>query len=922
MYAQTPDHPILTEVFTDPPGANDAPVGRDPGNSHQEYLELYLPPAAGLNPSLNKDALRLAFYEVEGDISSSGYRLVNYRIDLPTFDLDLSNGLTAGAVARPSSGVIVVGWVDYVGNPPTGLAGTPSTRVALINGGVSSTSGYTFVALNGAQFGGTTNFSVPAAISLINMPNEASSGIIQNGSAAYLLVNRDSTGYVELYDDEDATHVPPGENADPSLDTGTVLATTALSDGFAANDDSEFDVFLQPYPADGVIDLDLVLPQDGAFSLLLAQVPETGSDPLLPAVANGYARLFVDSPKTSETGAADDPVVDATTAYRHVHSNGPFYPTPGFAALTTSPPDHSVAAAADQVFELLFSTTGRPGVLAASTGGDFPINLSASGGASSNPTAATFGAGLGVTGVPGQTVALPSIAITAGVNAAHLATANATVTVTATNTNGGDPPVVSPTRTTTATATVLRPTTGKNASNGPLQTTVFLAVLPIVDSPSTLNEFRASSLGAYLAAQPDITALHSRGNGPTLINASTDISSASVTPLMVADLPDFGEECTTWRSDAGPPGRLSLAHTVLQSAENAVSPSTYAESISTCDATTVIRARRLNHPDTDPASGDYTPSEFVFFADSQGAFGQPRSGLSNATTSRTFELALLDTNVRGDGTVETGQTDDFGLIIEVAGTEASSSVLPGEFVFLSLSGGYQGADVEPRLDATDVLLYVYLFDLDNLRDVLGISSVEAIYVVDAGASGSLDPIEVFSLNAAPGFLANSNPASGESLPRSNGNTIRLTFSANIAAPVPGEVLIQPMLSGGAFGADVSAGFTFTVENNQQGNPRILKVVDVDPPNLNHRQWYSFRSIGGWAGGGIFEVQYMVQIGDANGDGGVFNFDAGVINGGIPDFGAADQDRRDIDGDGTILNDDISIMNVRIPSFPVAKPSGH
>ena len=101
--AQGPDHPVITEVYTNPPGLNDGPVGRDPANLHQEFLEIYLPTAAKLNLALNKDALRLTLYEVEGDSSSSGLELVNYRIDLPTFDLDAGNGITPGAVPRHSA---------------------------------------------------------------------------------------------------------------------------------------------------------------------------------------------------------------------------------------------------------------------------------------------------------------------------------------------------------------------------------------------------------------------------------------------------------------------------------------------------------------------------------------------------------------------------------------------------------------------------------------------------------------------------------------------------------------------------------------------------------------------------------------------------------------------------------------------------
>ena len=124
-----PGHPVFTEIYQDPPGPNDGPVGRDGGNLHQEFVEIYLPTLADLDPGLAKDGLAITVYNVEGDGSSPGLGLVNFRIDLPLFDLDPGNGLSG--LPRPASGLVVLGWVDYVGSPvPTGLAGTASTRVA------------------------------------------------------------------------------------------------------------------------------------------------------------------------------------------------------------------------------------------------------------------------------------------------------------------------------------------------------------------------------------------------------------------------------------------------------------------------------------------------------------------------------------------------------------------------------------------------------------------------------------------------------------------------------------------------------------------------------------------------------------------------------------------------------------------------
>lgn len=290
---QIPDHPVFTEVFNNPSGT-DGPTGRNPGNLHQEFIEIYLPAAANLSPSLNKDALRLTFYEIEGDSGNSQRGHVNQRIDLPTFDLASANGITAGAIGRPSSGVVVIGWGDYnTEQPPDDLAGTPSTRLGLINGGITtSPPGTTFVAMNGAQFSGTTNFPVPSAESFIDLPNEHINGVLRNGSNVYLLVNRDDAGYGQL---EDRLHPEFGpSNAD--LPGGTVLGLSSLLDGIAGNDDSKFDVAAQPYVAPTGLNIDLedVLPAGGVFSLWVAQISE-GS-------GGGYARTFVDQQRTTEDG--------------------------------------------------------------------------------------------------------------------------------------------------------------------------------------------------------------------------------------------------------------------------------------------------------------------------------------------------------------------------------------------------------------------------------------------------------------------------------------------------------------------------------------------------------------------------------------------------------------------------------------------
>lgn len=732
-FAQSPSHPIITEVFTDPIGTNDGPVGRDPTNTAQEFIEIYLPTLADLDPSLNKDAINLTFYEVEGDFSSSGNGLVNYRFDLPTFDLDAGNGLTG--LPRPASGVVVLGWVDYVGNPPTDLAGTPATRVALVEGGITSTTDYTFIAINGAQFTGATNFPTPVAVSSIDLPGEASSGVIQNGSAAYLLVNRDDGGYVELFDD---AQVPLGQSANPSLATGTVLGVSALLDGFGANDHSKFDVLCQPYapPTGDDIDLETTLPLGGPFSNLIAQIDEQNG--------NGYARGFVDVAKTTENGTTldDDPVDDALNAYRLITNTGPFFASPGRAARTTSPPRLSLADAAVQQFQVLAGTTGRPGIIAANVGGDFGIDVSASSAASSNPAAATFTAGDMATVNTGQTLVHPTVAVIVDLAATDGDVATAPVTVSATNVNGLDPAVENGAQATTATVTVLNPTTGKDAAGQPFQATTFVALQGLPNGPE-LNEFLTTSLSAFVAANLGGIVDDERNNGAALLAPTTDLSDPLLMDVFEDDLPDVE---TLFINPPSPAGLDDLVTTILNSAEMLAGNGTYDDNFNATQ--TAVRAVELDISETRTAGGLYIPTERIHFADERGLAGQPDSGLSAATSGRGFELAILDTNVQQAGTLESGQTDDFALIAEVGKVRPGASVVPGEFIFLSYSGGLEGADIDsldvPPHNNQTVIIYV---DLDPLDAVLDVLTITRLFVIDGSGGNAVNVIEAFSLNA-------------------------------------------------------------------------------------------------------------------------------------------------------------------------------
>ena len=189
-------------------------------------------------------------------------------------------------------------------------------------------------------------------------------------------------------------------------------------------------------------------------------------------------------------------------------------------------------------------------------------------------------------------------------------------------------------------------------------------------------------------------------------------------------------------------------------------------------------------------------------------------------------------------------------------------------------------------------------------------------VYDINYDGVIDALDMGAM------LCAEYPGNGKTLWRSEKNTIRLIFSSDLDPVGAGDLVIREMLDGGGFGQDLASGFESEVEDDDDGRPRILKITDEGDSDLVHRRWYAIGSVDNWAGGGDFVVAYLVEIGDADGDGALLNLDVGFINSVVPDLFANDDDRRDVDGDGTVLNDDVSTTNVQIPSLAVPKPAGH
>ena len=174
------------------------------------------------------------------------------------------------------------------------------------------------------------------------------------------------------------------------------------------------------------------------------------------------------------------------------------------------------------------------------------------------------------------------------------------------------------------------------------------------------------------------------------------------------------------------------------------------------------------------------------------------------------------------------------------------------------------------------------------------------------------------------LLDQSDPVCDGSLWRSAKNVARLHFDADLAAPPnPGDILIQLLLPGPAFDAtDLSGSFTYTIENDTGGNPRILKIQETAAPSvLTHRSWYGIRNTGSWTSASNFQMNYIVLVGDADADRRVLSLDVLTINAGVPCFAGCGE-RLDIDGDGRILSLDVLIANANVPSFATPIPSGH
>jgi len=196
---------------------------------------------------------------------------------------------------------------------------------------------------------------------------------------------------------------------------------------------------------------------------------------------------------------------------------------------------------------------------------------------------------------------------------------------------------------------------------------------------------------------------------------------------------------------------------------------------------------------------------------------------------------------------------------------------------------------------------------------------DPFWATEPAGGGTIDNLTITVVDIPTNPLLSSDPACGGSWPRSANNFAKLTFAADLVVPGAGQVQIRELLAAGAFDADLSANFTFSIVNDGGGQPRVLRIVE-NGTQLADRKWYAITN-NGWAGVNEFKVDIVHLIGDADGNGRVLNADVGLINSQISPLLQPDK-RTDIDGNGRVLNADVGLANSKISPLAVTKPTNH
>ncbi len=192
---------------------------------------------------------------------------------------------------------------------------------------------------------------------------------------------------------------------------------------------------------------------------------------------------------------------------------------------------------------------------------------------------------------------------------------------------------------------------------------------------------------------------------------------------------------------------------------------------------------------------------------------------------------------------------------------------------------------------------------------------DVFWVTEAAGVGTIGNLTIEVADACPadnGMVA-STPADQQSLWRTAKNIVRIDFGGTVAAVSSGDYVIQELLDGGLYGPDLSASFDMTLEGS------TLRIQDT-AGTLAHRTWYAIRNTTPCDGIGDFELQFVVQVGDADGNRFVTPADVGLVNA-SPVGAVADDSRFDIDGNGFRTAADVGLANAGQGGLP-SKPTGH
>jgi len=159
------------------------------------------------------------------------------------------------------------------------------------------------------------------------------------------------------------------------------------------------------------------------------------------------------------------------------------------------------------------------------------------------------------------------------------------------------------------------------------------------------------------------------------------------------------------------------------------------------------------------------------------------------------------------------------------------------------------------------------------------------------------------------WLVASDPPDGGTLPKTQANVIRLTFSWAIVLPTSPALQIEPI--GG--GADVGDQFDYSLETTSVADDS-LKAVEVGSV-LANLTWYRVTPAAG-LDVEPFALDLCVLIGDANGSGRITTADYAEIKEHMGEYTDA---RYDLNGSGRVTTADYSVVKANMGDRTPTKP---